>query len=413
MIGTAYVKKIELENIRAFEKLSLDLGTADGQRMVSVIIGRNGTCKSTLLRCIAMGLCHESDAPALLAEFGGRLISEFAETGTIALTLVDGSGRTMGEIRLLIKNMKGRDMLADREASVSMEDFFVCGYGPSRGNTGASMMRDYRVLDSVAPLFDYSRNLVNIELMLRRVEDYLGTVRYNSAVMGIKRVLGLGREHKINYTKGGGVSVSGPGIGKNIPLEAWADGYRMTFNWLIDLYGWALHADVITESGGIRGILLIDEVDQNLHPSMQSVLLSELQEALPETQIFATTHSPLTALGTESENVISLHRKGQVVEQVSVPLLTGYSADDALLEEALFGTDPYPRHTRRKMDQFHELAAVSPVTRSVKQHADIKKLAGELSPEGLPSFRGGDDLIVKKLDRIADMLKKKRTHDQG
>lgn len=406
MLETAYIKAIELENIRAFKKLDIDLSSAGSQRMVSVIIGRNGTCKSTLLRCIALGLCHKSDAAALLAEFGGRMVSEDAVKGSIKLKIADNSGKEIGEIQLVVENKKGRDILLNRKTSIPDIDFFVCGYGPNRGNTGTSMVRDYRVLDSVATLFDYRRSLVDIELMLRRLEDYMGTSRYTRAQKGIKRVLGLDNKHSIRYAKGGGVSVSGPGIGQDIHLEGWADGYRMTFNWLIDLYGWAMHADIVTASGEIRGILLIDEVDQNLHPAMQSRLLTELREALPEMQIFATTHSPLTALGTDAENVISLHRKDNSIQVASVPTLGGYSADDALLEETLFGTDPYPRHTRRKLNRHRELTAVPDEKRTPGQEAEMKKLATEISPESLPSLR--DDPVVKKLDQIAALLKKEK-----
>jgi hypothetical protein len=351
-------------------------------------------------------LCHESDAAALLAEFGGRLISEDADNGCIMLKIADYSGKETGEIQLLIENKKGRDVLLSRKSSVLDTDFFVSGYGPNRGSYGTSMVRDYRVLDSVATLFDYRRSLVDIELMLRRLEDYLGTSRYTRAQKGIKRVLGLSDEHTIQYVKGGGVSISGPGIGKDIPLEGWADGYRVTFNWLIDLYGWAMHADVVTEAGGIRGILLIDEIDQNLHPSMQSRLLTELQDALPEMQIFATTHSPLTALGTAAENVISLHRKDNGIQAVPVPSLAGYSADDALLEEKLFGTDPYPQPTRRKIDRHRELASIPAVKRTRGQDAEMKKLAEELSPEELPTLQ--DDPVIKKLDRITTLLEKEK-----
>ena len=406
MIDAAYIKSIQLENIRAFKKMEVDLAADGGQRMVSVIIGRNGTCKTTLLRCIALGLCHESDAAALLAEFGGRLISEDADKGCVKLELADYYGKEIGEIQLLLENKKGRDVLLNRKSSGFDADFFVCGYGPNRGTYGTSIVRDYRVLDSVATLFDYHRSLVDIELMLRRLEDYLGTSRYTRVQRGIKRVLGLGDEHSIQYVKGGGVSISGPGIGENIHLEGWADGCRMTFNWLIDLYGWAMHADVVTESGGIRGILLIDEIDQNMHPSMQSRLLSELQEALPEMQIFAITHSPLTALGTTAENVISLQRKDEGIQLVPIPSLAGYSADDALMEENLFGTDPYPQTTRRKIDRHRELAAIPHEKRTRGLETEMKELAAELSPEELPPHK--DDPVIKKLDRITELLEKEK-----
>ncbi len=404
----AYVSCIELENIRGFKKLHIDLGTSNGQRMVTVLIGRNGTCKTTLLRCIAIALCHESDAAVLLAEFGGRLVCEDAESGSIKTTLADIYGSKIGDIQINIEHRKGRDTIVEHKNSLPVEDFFVCGYGPNRGNTGTLVSRSYRVLDSVATLFDYRRSLVDVELMLRRVEDYMGSERYERAQRGIKHVLGLTAEHSIQYVRGGGVRISGPGIGKDIPLEGWADGYRMTFNWLIDLYGWAVQADAITQSGGIRGILLIDEIDQNLHPELQSRLISELREALPEIQIFATTHSPLTALGTESQNLVSLHRKEDCIEPVTVPSLTGYSADDALLEEALFGTDPYPIHTRRKLDRYRELVTNSSAVRSVVKESEMRGLVEELSPGNLPGLRGKDDRVLEKLEQIAQLLKKKK-----
>ncbi len=402
-----YITGIELMNIRAFKRLRIDLSCKNGPRMLSVIIGRNGTCKSTLLRSIALGLCHKSDAGALLAESGGHMVSENAKSGYIKLEMADNSRKEMGEIRLIIKNKNGREIILNRETSVPDVDFFVCGYGPNRGNTGSSRIRDdYRVLDSVSTLFDYRQSLVDIELMLRRLEDFMGTKKYNRAKKGIKRVLGLGPEQRIHYAKGGGVKVSGPGIGKDIPLDGWADGYRMTFNWLIDLYGWAMQADAVTKSGGVRGILLIDEIDQNLHPTMQSILLNELSEALPEIQVFATTHSPVTALGTESENVIALHRKGSIIKVAAVPSLMGYSADDVLVEEALFGTDPYPQYTRRKLDRHRKLAAIPVEKRTKEQEDEVGKLTAELDPGKLPTLR--DDPVAKKLDEITQLLKKEQ-----
>ena len=113
---------------------------------------------------------------------------------------------------------------------------------------------------------------------------------------GIKRVLGLIPEDEIHLPKGGGVEVSGPTVGKRVRLEGWADGYRLTLAWLLDLYGWAMRADRVQPNGGIEGILLIDEIEQHLHPSMQTRILPRLGKILPDLQIIATTHSPLIAL---------------------------------------------------------------------------------------------------------------------
>ncbi|NJL72869.1 MAG: ATP-binding protein [Candidatus Competibacteraceae bacterium] len=127
--------------------------------------------------------------------------------------------------------------------------------------------------------------------------DYKGEARYDRAMLGLRKALGLTDEHAIELAQGGGVWLSGPGIGERIPLEGWADGYRMTFQWLLDFYGWAMQADTYTDSGGVKGVLLVDELEQHLHPSMQAGLMPSLKEILPDIQVFATTHSPLVRLG--------------------------------------------------------------------------------------------------------------------
>jgi len=370
--------------------------------MLSVIIGRNGTCKSTLLRCIALILCDESDAGALLASTNSQLISEGQREGQIVLHTASADGEKRGIINLSLRNKDGKEIIGGRRIVGSKIDFFACGYGAGRGLVGATQSHGYRTMDAVESLFDYQHILVDPELMLRRLEDFLGTQRYEHAMKGVKRVLGLGPDDHIEYARGGGVRISGPGIGEDIPLDGWADGYRLTFNWMIDLYGWAMQAEAVTETGGVQGILLLDEIEQHLHPSMQAELLSVLREALPKMQVFATTHSPLVALGTKAESLIALHRTGSEVYVASVPSLEGYSAEDALVEEALFGTDPYPRSTRDDLNRHRELSAIPSDQRTEQQTRELKELAAKLDPAKLPDLR--DDPIVQKLDQLTALL---------
>jgi hypothetical protein len=332
------------------------------------------------------------------------MVSEGAEYGQIALDLVGLDG-TEGEVLCTLESQGGRDILAGRQATGHAQSIFACAYGAGRSHIGltAPTRGMYRTMDSVLSLFDYQRGLVDVELMLRRLEDYLGSARYAHALAGIKRALGLSDDHHIGYVKGGGIRISGPDVGEGIPLDGWADGYRMTFSWIIDLYGWAIQADAVTPDGGVRGVLLIDEIEQHLHPAMQSGLLPELRTALPDMQILATTHSPLAALGTESENVLALHRKGMSVHLAAVPDLTGYSIDDALVEESLFGTDPYPRTTRDKLDRYRHLASIAPEERSQQQAQEIQSLAQQLNPAKLPGLR--QDPVAQKLDELTQLLK--------
>ena len=194
-------------------------------------------------------------------------------------------------------------------------------------------------------------------------------------------------------------------MGRAIPLDAWADGYRLTFSWVLDLYGRAMQAGAITGTGHIRGVLLLDEIEQHLHPSMQTELINQLSEALPELQIFATTHSPLTALGAGEENVISLqrHPTSGKVRSVNVPSLKGYTIEDALVEGSLFGTDPYPQATRDDLTRYRELTQMPPSKLKKGEEAELKQLITDLDPSKLPGKV--NDPIDQKLDEMLRLLK--------
>ncbi|MCP4146413.1 MAG: hypothetical protein GY757_01560 [bacterium] len=140
--------------------------------------------------------------------------------------------------------------------------------------------------------------------------------------------------------------------------------------------------------------------------------LCELSQALENMQIFATTHSHVTALGTrQSENIIALHRKDDEIKMADLPSLGGYAVGDALVEEDLFGTDPYPLHTRVKLERHHELATIPAQKRTPQQVEEMKKLETELEPASHPGVR--DDPVTKKLEELTELLNKKGHETEG
>lgn len=393
-----YLSRIHLTNVRGFTCLDIQLDVPPGRQ--NIAIGRNGTCKTTLLRSIALVLAGGKDAPGLLSSSNGRWITSGKKEGEIRLHLepVRGGESTTREVRIVEHN--GGETVLSGEPAHDM--VFACAYGTGRGDFGGEPGRDYRVMDSVATLFDYGERLVSSELVLRRLYDFLGSDRFDAVLSGLKKALGLGPEHSIELPRGGGVEISGPDLGGRIPLEAWADGYRMTFSWLIDFYGWAMRAGAFDDDGDVCGILLVDEIEQHLHPSMQREILGHLGNALPKVQIIATTHSPLVALSAKPEQIIALHRNGEGVHNVSVPSLNGYSAEDVLLEEALFGTSPYPPATEAQLSRYQDLAQIPPERRTPEQADELSKLARTLDPSSLPALRS--DPVLAKLDAISARL---------
>ena len=89
-----YLRRLRLKNIRGLASLDLNFSSEANPQPLSLLIGRNGTRKSTILRSIAVALAGVPGANALLTE---RLAKQFVtigqSEGSIELDLVDPDGR--------------------------------------------------------------------------------------------------------------------------------------------------------------------------------------------------------------------------------------------------------------------------------------------------------------------------------
>jgi len=57
----------------------------------------------------------------------------------------------------------------------------------------------------------------------------------------------------------------------------------------MDLFGRALKPGWLTPAGSIAGLVLIDEIEQHLHPELQTRVAQELTATFPDCQFVLTT----------------------------------------------------------------------------------------------------------------------------
>ena len=220
----------------------------------------------------------------------------------------------------------------------------MCGYGAKRGTVGTAEVERYRIIDSVYSLFNYDAQLQSSELVLLRIAQQHKDITLDKLLRNVDSVLGLQPgsttwDHR-------GLRVRGP-WGSPVGTGAIGDGYASTLTWICDLLGWSYLASPVTGSRGlseqVEGIVLLDEIEQHLHPSWQLAIVPRLAKAFPAVQFIATTHSPLVAIGSAEvpAETVLLNYTDSVdgVEMVvGFPSLSASRADQ-VLTSPLFGLE--------------------------------------------------------------------------
>ena len=86
-------------------------------------------------------------------------------------------------------------------------------------------------------------------------------------------------------------------------------------------------------------VLLIDEIENHLHPTWQRRMIPALREYFPNVQIIATTHSPFVIAGLKAGQVHLLNRdaNGVITASTNTEDVIGWTADEIL--RTLMGVD--------------------------------------------------------------------------
>lgn len=441
-----YIQRVQLRDIRQFHKLNLSFTAESGDPLEwSLFVGDNATGKTTLLRSIAVGLCDESSAAGLVRELTGSLVRKGSKKpGIIRVQLADFKGTTW-TLETTLEPLKRTGDRVRQEAfrgfiddattktlraknRIDLERFpwrrlFVVGYGAGRQAEGGEEYESYRNVDAVYTLFRYDQALQSPELCWRRLVDAArkkalrgkqekAAERENNRISKLlHQVLDLGDREDLELTP---TSIQVNGVGYSTPLSSHADGYKATTTWVLDMIAWRMLFNSGLVPDTMTGIVLIDEIEQHLHPKWQRYIISRLHQQFPRLQFIATTHSPLCTAGTgdlttDECQLISLSRRRGTVEKETLSLPRGLRADQILTSEAFDLEDTRNPEIGSKVALFRELSDRARLTRSERARlARLRRFINETVPEA-----GQFEEERNMRDSLKDLIKEIKDSRRG
>ena len=425
-----FLRRLVLENVRSIKHLDLSFATDDDEtRKWTFLLGENGTGKSTVLRSIALLLAGSEALPELLVNTDSWIRNE-ASSCRLSATLVTAQGETrdiefvmerdQGIKDLFYQNKEALDNL-DRAIAHAGRNYFTVGYGVSRRfsserystSRSPEVFRNPRAqrvatmfvpdatlnpLDSWAMDLDYRRK-DGVRVVREALDDLLPNVRFD----------------RIDKEKRTLMFRTPDGL---VPLHQLSDGYQNVASWIGDLlYRITETFEDYKKPLEARGLLLIDELGLHLHPVWQRQLIGFLTNKLPNFQIIATTHSPLTVHQAGEGELFMLRRE----ESGKRPVLQAYPGSPRtlmlhqLLLSPIFGLTTMHSHQVEALRSKYK-ALRDKKGRSADENARLETLRNNLAD--LPDWTAETPRERKQraaLDEIRQVLKDRATSrgDQG
>lgn len=152
-------------------------------------------------------------------------------------------------------------------------------------------------------------------------------------------------------------------------IEDLSSGYQSVLNLVIDLaYRMAiLNPDAGSDIQKAEGVVLIDEIDSNLHPKWQWRIVDALTETFPNIQFIAATHSPIIVSTCKNANIINVE-----AEQIVNYIESGYAFSVNEILRDMLGYHMRPEKVERLIESFEDYMDLA-------QYAEAKEVLDQLT----------------------------------
>lgn len=138
-----------------------------------------------------------------------------------------------------------------------------------------------------------------------------------------------------------------------IPVSLLSDGYKCTISLIADIaYRMAILNPQLLDKvlAETEGIVLIDEIDLHLHPRWQKRILKDLTNVFPKVQFIVSTHAPEVINSAKRDSVIVLNNN-----EVLAAADETYGKDANTILREVMEVSARPDEIRELFDKFYEM----------------------------------------------------------
>lgn len=363
------IKDLTLKNVGPFKEIHLDFPctpNASGQLPVTLVTGENGTGKSIIIDSLRM----------LFKGLWGidRNIVADQNDFKMSMTLnVAGQDKIIESTKFKEENGQYKLQTNDYEYSKSFSSLdgqptkdYVLDYWSPDLAMDKFEIKSLNIIKADKPLETSFERVFNNNDIYQFIcwADYLrgsqnsternvGEVLYSKLSNMITDCLAVGEFKYVSRTNLKPIVAV---RGKELSIEKLSMGNLLILTHLVRTlyraYGiCSLNHRPITQIDKIDGVLLIDEIENHLHPKWQKKVIGLIQRYFPKFQLIITTHSPFVISSVDNPKIFVCESMDDYSQISDISYNYANMPVDEVLRSQVFGVGPFGEKISKLMSE--------------------------------------------------------------
>lgn len=376
------IEYVIISNFKGISYLKVDFKT-DGldKKAWLFLLGENGVGKSSILQAIAIGLKSDKSV----------------------LTNIDGlikKGQSKAEITIKERNSENvlKTVLDRKTKSIQQAgefNSFLIGYGSLRLSSDDVNVKAQRDLEKVS-----YENLFKPIIALNDITTWLKEIHRNRPILFDSVAYSIKQLLPHDFPNNELTIQRGQIIFKNSEkkFSELSDGFKSTIILAVDIMMKLSSANVDMDK--MSGVVLIDELGNQLHPRWQMRIVKQLRIVFPNINFIISTHHPLCLRGAEASEILLLKNiEDEITSVINLPDPASLRVDQILSSE-FFGLntliDP---ELEAKFNKYYFLLSKEENINDSEKN-ELRELKDELRDKNQLGSSIRDEVMYSVIDKL-------------
>lgn len=378
------IEYIHIKNFKSIDDLRIDFKEDDiNKKSWLFLLGENGVGKSSILQAIAIGL--SLDKKFINKDIVQSLIKKRKQTAEIII-------KERNDKNIIHTTLIRKSGTVKQNGNFSS---YLIGYGSLRLSVDDIENNSKRDTSKISyqNLFKPTKPLNDVTKWLRAIHkndiDF-----FDKVAVSIKKLLPHDKLDTNLSIKNGEIVL---GYSENLFSEL-SDGYKSTITLALDIM--MKLSDAQSDMSVMTGIVLIDELGNQLHPRWQMRIVKQLREVFPNINFIISTHHPLCLRGAETNEILLLKNlDDQVVASTELPDPASLRVDQILASEFFGLNSLIDPEIEASFNRYYELLAKNDEISS-SERMEIDQLRAFLRDKKQLGNSLRDELMYTVIDRL-------------